>query len=142
MNNSTITIYNRYEDPLTQLVTWYRTTVPNCFWKYVGEKITVGETILETNNIICRIPKNDKFLEKYEWNALPNDKMSEYFTLAQGDIIILGEVDDTVNEYVSGKRSTDLLIKYKALQGCMEVQRVANNTGIGRGNEHYYVIGV
>lgn len=139
---TTVTIYNRYEDPLTQLVTWYKTTIPNCFWKYVGDKITIGKTVLETNNIICRIPKNDNFLEKYEWDALPNDMMANYFTLGQGDIIIRGEVDDIVNEYVPNKHSTDLLVKYKALQGCMEVQEIAINVGAGRCNEHYFVKGV
>ena len=139
---TTVTIYNKYIDPLTQLVTWYKTTVDNCFWKYVGDKITIGETVLETNNIICRIPKDSKFLEKYQWEKLPNDKMSEHFTLGQGDIIIKGSVDDVVNEYAQGKRATDLLVKYKALQGCMEVQEIAINVGAGRCNEHYYVKGI
>lgn len=139
---TTITIYNRYEDPLTQLVTWYRTTVNNCFWKYIGEKVVIGETVLETNSIICRIPRDDKFLEKYQWDALPNDEMGDYFTLGQGDIIVQGEVDDIINEYVSGHRSTDLLAKYKALQGCMEVQKVTINVGAGRCNEHYHVRGI
>ena len=140
--DTTVTIYNRFEDPQTQVVSWFRKTVDNCFWKYIGDKVTVGETVLETNNIICRIPKNDLYLDKYKWLNLPNDKMGEYFTLGQGDIIVKGEVDDAVNEYQSGARSTDLIAKYKALQGCMEVQEVANNTGVGRGLEHYHVRGV
>ena len=140
--NTTITIYNKYEDPLTQIVTWYKHTVDNCFWKYTGNKIVVGETVLETNNTICRIPKNDLFREKYIWNALPNDQMGNYFTLGQGDIIVRGEVTDAINEYLAGSRSTDLLIKYKALQGCIEVQNIAINIGEGRCNEHYYVNGV
>ena len=139
---TTLTIYNRYEDPVTNIVRWFKTTVNNCFWKYIGDKVTVGETVLETNNIICRIPKDDRFLEKYRWSELPNDEMGNYFTLGQGDIIIKGEVDDVVNEYQSGQRSTDLLKKYKELQGCMEVQQTAINVGAGRCNEHYYVKGV
>lgn len=139
---TTLTIYNRYEDPVTNIVMWFRNTVPNCFWKYTGDKITVGETVLETNNIICRIPKDDRYLDKYVWNKLPNDEMGNYFTLGQGDIIIKGEVDDEVNEYQQGQRSTDLLKKYKELQGCMEVQEFAVNVGAGRCNEHYYVKGV
>ena len=140
--DTTITVYNRHENPETGIVTWYHTVIPNCFWKYVGDKITVGETVLETNNIICRIPKDDKYLDKYEWNNLPNDEMGNYFTLGQGDIIVKGEVVDVINEYQSGQRSTDLLQKYKNLQGCMEVQELAVNVGAGRCNEHYYVKGV
>ncbi len=140
--DTTITIFNRFEDPQTQIVTWFKTVVPGCFWKYTGDKVTVGETVLETNNIICRIPENSNFKEKYEWITLPNDKMEEFFTLGKGDIIIRGEVSDTIDEYISGKRSTDLIAKYKELQGCMEIQEIAINVGIGRNNPHYYVKGI
>ena len=139
---TTLTIYNRYEDPTTNIVRWFKTTVDICFWKYVGDKVTIGETVLETNNIICRIPKSDIFIDKYLWIALPNDEMKNYFTLGQGDIIVKGTATDVVNEYEAGSRSTDLLKKYKELQGCMEIQEFAINVGAGRCNEHYYVKGV
>ena len=140
--DTTITIYNRYEDPQTQLISWFQTIVKECFWKYVGDKININQVVLETNNIICRIPKNDKFLEKYQWIQKPNDEMSNYFTIGPGDIIVKGEVQDTINEYQSGHRASDLLAKYKGLQGCMEVQEVSINTGVGRNNEHYLVKGI
>lgn len=140
--DTTLTIFNRYEDPQTQIITWFKNTVDYCFWKYTGDKVTIGETVLETNNIICRIPQNSKFKEKYEWIALPNDEMGNYFTLGKGDIIIRGSITDTIDEYTAGKRSTDLIAKYKELQGCMEVQEIGINTGIGRNNPHYYVKGI
>lgn len=139
--NTTITIYNRYEDPQTQLVSWFRHVVDGAFWKYSGNKVTVNNVVLETKDIICRIRKDDKFRERHEWINTPNDEMSEYFTLSQGDIIVKGEVADTINEYMAGKRSSDLKKKYKALQGCIEIQEWANNTG-DRGNEHYFVKGI
>ena len=136
-----LTIYNKFTDPQTQLIKWYRTVLTNCFWKYVGDKVSVGNTVLETNDIICRIPQNDKFREKYEWLNTPNDLMSNYFTLSNGDIIIKGNVADEIDEYKSGKRSTDLIAKYKELQGGMEIQQTALNIGVGRCNPHYYVKG-
>lgn len=140
--DTTITVYNRYEDKQTNLVTWFRHKVDGAFWKYTGDKVVINNTVLETKNIICRIRKDDAFLEKHEWIAIPNDQMSNYFTLSQGDIIVKGEVNDEINEYVSGKRSTDLKKKYKDLQGCLEIQEWSNNTGGGRGNEHYFVKGI
>ena len=140
--DTTITIYNKYEDPQTNIVTWHRHVIKNTFWKYSGDKVVIGNTVLETKNIICRIRKDPEFLERHEWIRLPNDQMVNYFTLGQGDIIVKYEVDDEINEYVSGKRSSDLKKKYKALQGCIEVQEWSNNTGGGRGNEHYYVKGI
>lgn len=138
---TTLTIYNKYEDKQTNIITWHRSVLTGCFWKYTGNKVLVGDTLLETNNTICRIPWSDKFLEKYEWEELPNDEMSNYFTIGPDDIIIKGEVDDAIDEYVNGHRSSDLLAKYKALQGCMTVERVAINTGTARCSEHYYVTG-
>lgn len=139
---TTVTIYNKFQDPITRLYSWYRTVIKGTFWKDVGNKITVGQTVLETNDIICRIRKDDRFLPKHEWVNVPNDKMSEYFTIGKGDIIVKGEVDDVVDEYQQGHRSNDLLAKYKQLQGCMTVEKVAINVGAGRCDEHYLVRGV
>lgn len=140
--NTTITVYNKFEDPLTQIIKWYSTVLDNCFWKYTGDKITIGQTVLETNNTICRIPINEKFLEPYQWRAKPNDEMPNFFTLGVGDIIVKGEVTEQIDEYVSGKRSSNFLSKYKELQGCIEIQEVAINIGGGRNEEHYFVKGV
>lgn len=140
--DTTITLFNRYENPQTQLIRWYKTVINGVFWKYVGDKVKINDVVLETNNIICRIRKDSRFLEKYEWVKKPNDEMSDYFTLAKGDIIVKGEVEDDINEYQQGKRSTDLIGKYKKLQGCMEIEEMAINVGAGRCDEHYLVRGI
>lgn len=139
--DKTITIYNKFEDSQTQVVKWYKHTVSQCFYKSISDKILVGNTVLESNNIICRIPKQADFLARHDWINTPNDEMQNYFTLGVGDIIINASVDDDIDEYKQGKRSTDLLAKYKSLQGCFEIQEIAINTGIGRCLEHYYVKG-
>ena len=139
---TTVTIYNKFTDPQTKVVKWYRTVIEGAFWKYVSEKLIIGNTVLETNNTICRIRKDDRFIEKYLWLNIPNDEMDEYFTLGKGDIIIKGEVEDEINEYQSGNRSTDLISKYKELQGCITVDEFSINVGAGRCNEHYLVKGI
>lgn len=136
-----ITVYNRYEDKVSNVVTWYRRNIPNCFWAYEGNQLTVGNTVIETNTTICRIPQNKKYKERYQWESLSTDEKSKYFTLGTGDIIILGNVSDLVDEYASGHRSTDLINKYKDLQGCIRIQNVANNTGTARCIPHYLVRG-
>lgn len=138
--NTTITVYNKHEDPASRKIAWHKYVVHNCFWKYTGNKIVVGETALETNTTMCRIPVHRAYLEPYQWDSA-EDK-SAYFTLSPGDILVKGEVEDIVDEYVSGQRSSDLLAKYKKLQGCMTIERSAVNAGQGRGSEHYYVRGV
>lgn len=140
--NQTITVYNKFEHTETRVITWYKTVIKNCFWKYTDNKLTIGDTTIETNSTLCRVPINKKFLEKYQWNSLQANQRSNYFTFGVGDIIIRGEVNDVVDEYTSGQRSSDLLKKYKNLQGCMVIESCSINTGEGRGTEHYYVRGV
>lgn len=140
--NTTVTVYNKYLDPITQVVTWYKTKVTDAFWKDVSDKLTLGDTALESNKLICRIREDARYKDKYLWNALTAKKKAEYFTLGQGDIIIKGDVADVVDEYADGQRSTDLIEKYKELQGCLEIQRSSDNTGPGRGLPHYLAQGV
>lgn len=139
--DKTLTIYNKYTNPLTQVITWHRTVINDCFWKNTSDKVLVGTVTLETNNIIARIPKQNNFKPRFEWEKIPNDKMSDYFTLSSGDIIVLGDIEDEIDEYTQGKRLNDFLNKYKKL-GVMTVQEFADNTGVSRNNEHYYVKGV
>lgn len=138
---TTVTIFNRYEDTQTNVVRWYKRTVKGTFWKNVRNKVTIGDVTIDSNNVICRIREDANFKEPHEWMQLPNDEKGDYFTLGRGDIIIKGEVDDEINEYVKNQRSSDLLAKYKMLQGCMQIEDVGINTGTARNNPHYYVSG-
>ena len=138
--DTTITLYNRYEDAATNLVVWYRTVLDGCFMKNANNKLTVGQTVLETNDIIIRIPENDKFRPFGEWTE-NHDLMENCFTLHQGDIIVKGDVDEEIDEYIKGKRSTDFLSKYKNLGVCLTISNWQDNTGAGRVAPHYYVSG-
>lgn len=139
--SDTITIYNRYEDPLTDIITWYRTVIDGAFWKYIGDKINIGNITLETNNTLCRIRESQTFVPYYQWVSIPKDEKNNYFTLSVGDIIIKGDIDETIDEYSQGHRSTDFIDKYKP-QGCIVIQEVAINVGPGREPAHYRVKGV
>lgn len=138
---NTITIYNKFVDNQTQLVHWYRHVATDCFWQLSGTTVKVGEVTLDSKSVICRIPKDDAFLEKQDWIKLPNDQMGNYFTIAQGDIIVKGICEDEIDEYTRGHRSTDLLDKYREYQAVMEITDYSNNTGLGRNNEHYLTRG-
>ena len=139
--SDTVTIYNRYEDPLTNLITWNRTVLDGCFFKNTNNKVTVGQTVIETNDIIVRIPQKSNYREYATWINLGNDRRVNYWTLHQGDIIVKGNVSDTINEYNSALNSNQLLAKYKALGTCLVVNRFSDNSGIGRGLKHYRVVG-
>lgn len=138
--DKTLTLYNKYTASDGQ-VTWYRTVLESCFWKYTGEEVRVNDSTLSTKDTTCRIPNIQKvdYVPKDVWNGL-EDK-SNNFTLGRGDILVLGKVTDTISEYTRGQRSTDLLNKYKE-RGCVEINEYRDNTGGGRVNEHYFVRGI
>lgn len=139
--SDTITVFNKYEDTQTGIVHWYKTVLKNCFWKNDFQRLKMGDIQVQTDSIICRIPESNKFMEKNNWINVPNDKMSNYFTFDTGDIIIKGYIEDDIDEYTSGSRSSDIIEKYKSF-GCMVVDRLSINTGVGRGIPHYHVEGV
>lgn len=141
--DKTVTIYNKVVDPTTQRITWYKNTAENCFWKYVNNSYTIrGSMItLDTKDVICRIPKTDKFVDKKTWRELKDEERKDYFTLANGDIIILGEVEDVIDEYTAGKRSTDLVAKYKEDDACIEIDTYVDNCQTGVNLEHYRIVG-
>lgn len=139
--DTTVTIFNKFTDKTTQIVRWYKTVVNGCFWKNTGTYLKVDKTILQANSTTCRIRENANFLEKAEWQNVPNDAMSNYFTLSVGDIIIKGDVSDNIDEYITGYRSTDIIKKYEELNRCIVVKNVSINVGGGRNNPHYFVSG-
>ena len=138
--DATITIYNRYEDKETNIVKWYKNVLDNCFLKNADNKTIIGQTVLETNNIIARIPENENYKSFGEWINISSG-ISDYFTLRQGDIIVEGEIDDKIDEYAAGKRSSDLLSKYKEKGVCLVISGYQKNIGAGRIAPHYYVSG-
>ncbi len=139
--DDTITLYNKYEDNTTGIKQWYRTVIPSCFFKNDAEQLRLGDAVVSATSTICRIPKNDKYLPRLKWVQLPNDQMSEYFTLGRGDVIFEGEIEDEVDEYTKGKSMSDIQAKYQDLVNYIEIMNFTDNTGGGRNNEHYRVRG-
>lgn len=144
--DKTVTIYNKYVDPTTQRTSWYRTVVHNCFWKAENIMFSMGRygvstigVLTENKTIICRIPQSKKYVSRREWQALENK--SGKFTLADEDIIVLGEVSDTIDDYTPGQRHTDLISKYKQYDECLEIANYVDNVREGVNLKHYRVVG-
>lgn len=139
--DTTITLYNKFINPETGVVTWYRTKLDNCFWLDRSQQAKLGEVYLDSHNIICRIPENARFKEKFEWVTVPNNEKDQYFTLSPGDIIIKGNINIDIDEYAQGRRSSDLLTNTQD-RGNMTVDNFNINIGPGRGLPHYHITGV
>lgn len=135
--DTTITLFNKYEDSKGE-VTWYKTVLTGCFWKYETDYQRVDNATQMTKVLLCRVRKSSDFLENYVWEE--ESSKDSYFTFNDGDILIKGEVEDTINEYTTGQRASDLLKKYK--DRCAEITECRINVGAGRVCEHYLVRGI
>ena len=135
--DETVTVFNRYEDDATGLVTWYSKVLRHCFWKCVNNQHTANNTVADASSVTVRIPQSGRFKLPYEWNGLANKE--NYFTFNTGDIIISGEVSETIDEYTAGIRSADILSKYSGC--CMTVQTSNVNIHSGVGLPHYHITG-
>ena len=102
--DKTITVFNRYEDDITGLITWYKHTLTNNFWKETNNEIIIGNVKVQSNGHIIRIPKNSLYVSPKDWQSLPNDKKAEKFTLQTGDILYKGETDFIIDEMTAGQR--------------------------------------
>lgn len=135
--NKTITVFNKYEDEQTGLITWYKHILTNCFWKETNNEITVGNVRLQSNGHIIRITQNPLYASPKDWQSLTNDKKAEKFTLQTGDILYKGETDFVIDEMIAGQRSSDFLAKNE--YNICTIKAVNENTDLPNG--HYYIRG-
>ncbi len=136
--NKTITLYNKREEAETGLIKWYRHTIDNCFYKTTNNTVNVGNAQLKTDDNVIRIPIQENYVAPHEWNALSDEEMRRHITLQGGDLIVLGNVTEEIDEYTTGKRSSDLIAKYKTL-GTVFINSVNVNDFLP--GAHYFVRG-
>lgn len=107
--NNDITLYNRYEGKDGE-VKWYKSIISGCFVKYSPSyKVSSGKGAVGSQNIV-RIRKSDKYMPPEEWTEAQYRELS--FTLNGGDVVIIGNVSDSIDGYEKGRRSSDILQKY------------------------------
>ncbi len=136
--NKTITLYNKSEDAETGIIKWYRQKLENCFYKVTQNKVNNGDTQVKTDDNIVRIPTQHNYCPPHKWILLTDEEKSRYMTLRGGDLIILGDITDEIDEYTEGIRSSDLIAKYSVL-GCVFINSVNINDFIL--GAHYFVRG-
>ena len=95
-----ITIYNSYTDPTTKYKRYLPTVITGVSW--FGEvQVSIGAAgLLSADMYTLRIPvdadfSNKTYLTPKDFLNIPNDRMSLYWTLTDGDIIVKGSVTDT-----------------------------------------------
>lgn len=117
--NETLTVFSKRIAENGE-VSWISKMYAGCFWrrKALRERSAGAEFAL--NGFVCRIPG-----------------ITEGVNI--GDIVVRGEVHDTIDEYAEDQRSIDLLKRYAGK--CMTVSNVHENSGPVSSMNHLYAEG-
>lgn len=135
--NKTITLYNKLTDSDGN-VKWYRHILTDCFVKLTSSESHTGPSQRIADCGIIRISEKMNFKMPEEWRKLSDGQRQSYFTISPDDIIVLGNVSEEIDELTAGKRSCELISKYKS-SGALTVRSVNINTSLP--NSHYFIRG-
>ena len=129
----TVTLYNRLrivgEDGRAQEA-WRRRVLHGCSWVRAHERVRDDGVVRYAASTVCRIPASPDYLSPGEWDEKGAPEGT--FTLAAGDILVRGAVEDEITEDFS---AAALLKKYER-GGAMVVQSAKENTALS-GLAHY-----
>lgn len=96
---SSITVVNYYKDALTREVTYQKTYLEGVMVRKKVETAPTNNTLNTTDYYSITIPFRDGYIDPYNYARLPNDQMSDYWTLStEDDLIILGQYEDEITE--------------------------------------------
>ena len=125
----TVTLYNRLrivgEDGRAQEA-WRRRVLHGCSWVRAHERVRDDGVVRYAASTVCRIPASPDYLSPGEWDEKGAPEGT--FTLAAGDILVYGAVEDEVTD---GFSAAALLKKY-GRGGAMVVQSAKENTALPR----------
>ncbi len=106
--DQTVTIYNKWYDPITKKTLWLKTVITGASWAGC-QRVTTGEGLTSTDGYSARIPLYafpDGFLLRGAYTELPDP--TGHWTAQNGDVVVLGEGPDVVSGITEiTKRFTD-----------------------------------
>lgn len=100
--NTTATIYNKSIDYVTDAVVYNRTVLPAVHWEDGISSTAKGKSRAEDRPVFVSIDfivaseMEKQYLPAHEYAQLPTTDQSKYWTLAIGDILLKGTVDDEI----------------------------------------------
>lgn len=115
--DKTVTLYGRPEDGGQ----WTRTVLRGVFVSFDAVGVREGRRGVPGGGVdsaaLMRVPEGSA-------------------EMRAGDLVVLGEVFDRVDDYAPGQGAGELLAKYRERPGAFEVARVTDNTGYPGGHWH------
>lgn len=98
--DQTITLFNCLkgaDNPDGNTDVWYKTVLPDCFYKCQQSAVTSGTSSQMAATYIARVPASTRYRPYAEWVKIPAASRGQYFTGNLGDVIILGNSAETIS---------------------------------------------
>ena len=101
---SNVTVVNAHRDTLTKEMVYRTTVLNNCMIRKNVDTSPTNDTLNTVDYYSISILYQDGYLKPYDYKQLPNDQMSNYWTLdTEEDLIILGEYTGVIDETTYSK---------------------------------------
>lgn len=101
---SSVTVVNAHRDTLTKEMVYRTTVLNNCMVRKKVDTSPTNDTLNTVDYYSISILYQDGYLKPFDYKQLPNDQMSNYWTLdTKEDLIILGEYTDQIDETIYSK---------------------------------------
>ena len=95
---SKVTVINAHRDTVTKDMMYFKTVLNNCMIRKKIETSPTNNTLNTVDYYSITIPYQSGYLMPYDYHKLPNDQMSEHWTLdTEEDLVIMGEYNEEVD---------------------------------------------
>lgn len=134
-----VTIWCRWRNPATNKDEWYRHVIDNCSWssQIVTTATATGAVVASAYSVM--IQENPNYLDKRTWDAPDSADRAQYFTLAPGWLMALGDVPFVITGTAPG---TEAKAKELLAPDIFTIKAVGDNTEPHKSGRHYRIEGV
>lgn len=132
----TITVLNKLkgQDSATKFDVWYKTVLHNSSFTTTTISNISGTTVSVGGVYTVRVPYDPNYKPYSEWI----DDPTEGFTFSIGDIIIKGEIEESIT---TPQEVSKILQKYQPNAFTIRAS-LKDNTGVMEFGQHYHIEGV
>lgn len=95
--NTSMTIYNKYFNPITRGDSWKRHVISEVFWDS-NRSVTTGRDMARIDRVNVFIPFNANYMTYFTDPITFKSNPDNYWTIQNGDIIVKGTVTDEITK--------------------------------------------
>lgn len=130
-----ITVWNRWEDPVTGLETWHRHIVSGCYWENEAARTTDPQgAVRMTNTYLVLVEAAPEYVAPNTWDSLDEEDRTKQFTFRPGDFVGRGMLGSDGMSIADVKKAFSVV--------GFTVQTAIDNTQLYKRGGHYELRGV